>query len=154
MVVKFEYGKIIEVELKPQRIILGHLSDNGFSMDEKSKDIGNIRYFNDCLLSLKLYNTGINIQHNQGLKMKDIIQKSGWNPKGNFIKFEILYRKPHLSLNKGIGLLLSDILLPSFEKLLKEDLYHQYQRLNKMKSKELPSTKKELFTSDNPSHFS
>ena len=145
---KFEYGKIIEVESKPQRIISGHLAGNGLTMDEKSKDKGNIRYFNDNNVSLKLYNAGINIQHKQGLKMKDIIQKAGWNPKGNFIKFEILYRKPHLSLNKGIGLLLSDILLPSFEKLMKEDLNNQYQRINKMKSIEIPSTKKELFSSD------
>jgi len=145
---KFEFGKIMEVESKPQRIISGHLAGNGLSMDEKSKDKGNIRYFNDSLLSLKLYNAGINIQHKQGLKMKDIIQKAGWNPKGNFIKFEVLYRKPHLSMNNGIGLLLSDILLPSFEKLLKDDLYNQYQRLNKMKSIEIPSTKKELYSSD------
>ena len=145
---KFEYGKIIEVESKPQRIISGHLAGNGLTMDEKSKDKGNIRYFNDNNVSLKLYNAGINIQHKQGLKMKDIIQKAGWNPKGNFIKFEILYRKPHLSLNRGKGLLLSDILLPSFEKLMKEDLNNQYQRINKMKSIEIPSTKKELFSSD------
>jgi len=145
---KFEYGKIVEIESKPQRIISGHFAGNGLSMDERSKDRGNIRYFNDSLVSLKLYNAGINIQHKQGLKMKDIIQQAGWNPKGNFIKFEMLLKKPHISLNNGKELKLSDILLPSFEVTLNNELIGQYKRLNKMKSIEMPSTKKELYSSD------
>jgi hypothetical protein len=145
---KFEYGKIMEIESRVERVISGHFAGNGLSMDERSKDRGNIRYFNDSLVALKLYNAGINIQHKQGLKMKDIIQQTGWNPKGNFIKFEILYKKPHISLNKGKGLRLSNILLPSFEAILNNELVNQYKRLNKMKSIEMPSSKKELYSSD------
>lgn len=148
IVERFEYGKIMRVEQKPQRIISGHLAGSGLTMEERTKDKGNIRYFNDKFVALKLYNAGINIQHKQGIEMKDIIQKAGWNPKDNFLKFEVHYKKPHLSLNNGRGLTLSDILLPSFEKTMKADLYNQYKRLEKMKSIEMPSTKKELFTSD------
>ena len=145
---RLEYGAIMKVDIRPQRVITGHLAGNGLTMEERTKDKGNIRYFNDTNVSLKLYNAGINIQHKQGLKMKDIIQAAGWNPKNNFIKFEAHYKNPHLSLNNGKGLLLSDILLPSYEKILKADLLKQYKRLEKMKSIVIPSTKKELFTSD------
>ncbi len=141
---KFEYGKIMKIESKPQRIISGHLAGNGLTMEERTKDKSNIRYFNDSNVSLKLYNAGTNIQHKQGLTMKDIIREAGWNPKDNFLKFESHYKKPHLSLNNGKGFSLSDMLIPSFEKLLKSDLYNQYQRIEKMKSIEIPSTKKEL----------
>lgn len=144
MVDKFEYGKIMKIESKPQRIIAGHLAGYGLTMEERTKDKGNIRYFNDSNVSLKLYNAGTNIQHKQGLKMKDIIQEAGWNPKDYFLKFESHYKKPHLSLNNGKGFSLSDMLIPSFEKILKSDLYNQYQRIEKMKSIEIPSTKKEL----------
>lgn len=141
---KLEYGKIIKIESKPQRIISGHLTGKGLTMEEKSRDKGNIRYFNDSNVSLKLYNAGANIQHKQGLTMKGIIQEAGWNPEDNFLKFESHYKKPYLNLNKGKGFSLSEMLLPSFEKLLKSDLYNQYQRLEKMKSLEIPSSKKEL----------
>jgi len=141
---KLEYGKILKIEAKPQRIIAGHLAGKGLTMEEKSRDKGNIRYFNDSNVSLKLYNAGTNIQHKQGLTMKGIIQEAGWNAKDNFLKFEAHYRKPHISLNNGKGFSLSDMLIPSFERTLKSDLYNQYQRLEKMKSLEIPSSKKEL----------
>lgn len=141
---RFEYGKIMRIEKKPQWIIEGHLPGNGLVMDERSKDRGNIRYFNDSTISAKLYNAGLNIQHKQGLKMKEIIQQAGWNPLDFFIKFEVVHKKPHISLNNGKGLILSDIFVPSFEKILKADLYNQYQRIKKMKSIEIPSSKKDL----------
>lgn len=141
---KFEFGKIMKLYSKPQRIIEGHLAGNGLTMDKRSKDRGNIRYFNDPEVSMKLYNAGINIEHKQGLQMKEIIKQAGWDPKDYLTKFEVQYKKPHISLNNGRGLILSDILLPSFEKILKADLYNQYQRIIKMKSIEIPSTKKDL----------
>ncbi|HEY3372614.1 MAG TPA: hypothetical protein VGK10_17300 [Prolixibacteraceae bacterium] len=76
--------------------------------------------------------------------MKKIIQQAGWDPKDYLTKFEVHYKKPHISLNNGKGIILSDILVPSFERILKADLYNQYQRIKKMKSIEISTTKKDL----------
>ena len=139
-----ESGIIMEVDRKPKYIISGHQAGKGLSMRLNEKDKGNIRYYSDKLTTLKLYNAGANIQHKQSIPMKEIIKKSGWNPEGNFLKFEAHYSKPHISLNNGRNILLSEIFSPSWEDRLKEDLYNQYQRLEPMRSIEMPTSKKDL----------
>lgn len=140
----FESGAIMEVETKPKFIISGHQAGKGLLMRENPKDKGGIRYFSDNSLQLKLYDAGRNIMHKQGLTMKGIIKQSGWNPDGEYLKFEAHYKKPHQLFNDGKAIRLADIFSPSWEAILKEDLYQQYQRLNTMKSIEIPNKKNEL----------
>lgn len=141
-----ESGVILNVEAKPKYIISGHLPDKSLKMRENTKDKGSIKYFYDQILDLKLYDAGKNIQHKQGLTMKDIIKQSGWNPEGYYLKFEAHYKKPHLYFNKGVSIKLAEIFLPKWDNRLKEDLFLQYQRLKPMKTIEIPNKKNELST--------
>ena len=143
-----ESGVIMEVDTKPKYLIAGHKAGKGLEMRENPKDRGGIRYFADGQLQLKLYDAGRNILHKQGLTMKGIIKETGWNPESNYLKFEAHYKKPHLVLNNGRGIRLADIFSPTWEGRLKEDLFEQYQRLELMKTVELPTKKSDLSSAD------
>ncbi len=144
----FEYGIILKVDTKPKYLIAGHNAGKGLLMRTNPKDRGGIRYFEDKMLQLKLYDAGRNIKHKQGMTMKGIIEEAGWNPDDNYLKVEAHYKQPHKLLNDGKAIRLADIFLPKWEKRLKEDLYEQYQRLEPMKTIELPTNKSELSSAD------
>lgn len=143
-----ESGIILEIDTKPKHLIAGHRAGQGLVMRENPKDRGGIRYFSDSQIQLKLYDAGRNILHKQGMTMKGIIKASGWNPEGNYLKVEAHYKKPHLVLNKGKGIRLAEIFSHKWEDRLKEDLFEQYQRLEPMKTVELPTKKSELSSAD------
>lgn len=149
MIEVFEYGAIIEVQSKPKEYIKNHTAEvkEGLTMNEKPKDKGNFRWYEDKNVSLKMYDAGRNIQHKQGLKRKGIIKESGWNPEGEYLKWEVHYLKPEV-LNHGKGILLADLMNPNWNDIFKEDLYLQYKRLKPMKSILTPTKKSELTTSD------
>ena len=144
----FEYGIILKVDTKPKYLIAGHNAGKGLLMRTNPKDRGGIRYFEDKMLQLKLYDAGRNIKHKQGMTMKGIIKEAGWNPNGNYLKVEAHYKEPHKLLNDGRAIRLANIFLPKWEKRLKEDLFEQYQRLEPMKTIELPTNKSELSSAD------
>lgn len=145
----FEFGIIMEVELKPKEYISHHsvCPQEKLSIGEKTKDKGNFRWWNDTNVRLKMYDAGRNIQAKQGLERKAIIKESGWNPEREFIKWEAHYLKPEI-LNHGKGILLADLMNPNWENVFKEDLYIQYKRLAPMKSLVTPENKKDLSTPD------
>lgn len=149
MVTAFEFGVIMEVELKPKEYIARHSAapQEKLSVNEKPKDKGKFRWWNDTNISLKMYDAGRNVKTKQGLDKQAIIQESGWNPQGEFLKWEAHYLKPEF-LNYGKGLLLTDLMNPSWEDIFKEDLYIQYKRLTPMKSFVTPTKKKDLSTPD------
>ena len=144
----FEYGIILKVDTKPKYLIAGHNAGKGLLMRTNPKDRGGIRYFEDKMLQLKLYDAGRNIKFKQGMTMKGIIKEAGWNPDGYYVKVEAHYKQPHKLLNDGRAIRLADIFLPKWEKRLKEDLFEQYQRLEPMKTIELPTNKSELSSAD------
>jgi len=144
----FEYGIILKVDTKPKYLIAGHNAGKGLLMRTNPKDRGGIRYFEDKMLQLKLYDAGRNIKHKQGMTMKGIIKEAGWNPDGYYVKVEAHYKQPHKLLNDGRAIRLANIFLPKWEKRLKEDLFEQYQRLEPMKTIELPTNKSELSSAD------
>ena len=149
MVEVFEYGVIMEVQTKPKDYIQHHKAspNEGLTMNERPKDKGNFRWYDDKNVSLKMYDAGRNIQHKQGLQRKSIIEESGWNPEGDYLKWEAHYLKPEI-LNHGKGLLLADLMNPNWENVFKADLYLQYKRLIPMKSILMPKDKKDLSTPD------
>lgn len=149
MIEIFEYGTILEVQTKPKEYIQHHTAapKEGLSMNEKAKDKGNFRWYDDKNVSLKMYDASRNIQYKQGLKRKSIIEESGWNPEGEYLKWEAHYLKPEI-LNHGKGILLADLVNPNWENVFKEDLYLQYKRLIPMKSILTPNKKSELSTAD------
>ena len=149
MVEAFEYGVIMEVQSRPKEYISRHsaLPSEGLTMNEKPKDKGCFRWWHDKMVSLKMYDAARNLKMKQGLQRQSILRESGWNPEGEYLKWEAHYLKPE-SLNHGKGLLLADLMNPSWENVFKEDLYVQYKRLVPMKTLMTPNNKKDLSSAD------
>lgn len=146
----FECGVICEVENKPAEYIKHTRESKGMWVDENPKDKkkGTCRSFNDKYAYRKIYDAGKNIQHKQGLTMKQIIQESGWKPDANYLKWEVHYLKPEMVFNGGIGLTLKDLVNPHWEQAFKTDLYTQYTKLLPMKTLIQPTEKTNYKTSD------
>ena len=149
MIEAFEYGVIIQVPKKPKEYIKRHSSipSEKLILNEKPKDKGNFRWWEDRNICNKMYDAAQNIKKKQGLQRKEILKESGWNPEGEFLKWEAHYLKPEI-LNHGKGLLLADLMKPYWENVFKEDLYVQYKRLIPMKSLITPTNKKDLSSAD------
>ena len=149
MIEAFEYGVIIQVPKKPKEYIKRHSSipSEKLILNEKPKDKGNFRWWEDRNVCNKMYDATQNIKKKQGLQRKEILKESGWNPEGEFLKWEAHYLKPEI-LNHGKGLLLADLMKPYWENVFKEDLYVQYKRLIPMKSLITPTNKKDLSSAD------
>lgn len=146
----FEYGVILPVEELPRHYITNHRerAKSGLMLQDNPKDKGNFRRWESPEIRLKMYDAGKNILNKQGLEMQQTIQDEGWNPEGNFLKWEGHYKKPHLLLNRGRGILLADLVHPDFDQIFRKDLYNQYQRLMPTGKIETPTNKKDLSTSD------
>lgn len=149
MIEAFEYGVIMQVPKKPKEYIKRHSSipSEKLILNEKPKDKGNFRWWEDRNVCNKMYDAAQNIKKKQGLQRKEILKESGWNPEGEFLKWETHYLKPEI-LNHGKGLLLADLMKPYWENVFKEDLYVQYKRLIPMKSLITPTNKKDLSSAD------
>lgn len=145
-----EYGIIFEVPAKPSEYIQHHRerSQERLTCNEKSKDKGGFRWWNDKNVKLKMYDAGKNIKHKQGLSMKEIIKEEGWSPYSYYLKWEVHYTKPHLALNKGKAIKLADLVNPKWTKNLNENLLIQYKRLNSLRTITPPINKKDISTAD------
>lgn len=149
MIETFEYGVIMQVPKKPKEYIKRHSSipSEKLTLNEKPKDKGNFRWWEDKNVCNKMYDAAQNIKKKQGLQRKEILKELGWNPERGFLKWEAHYLKPEI-LNHGKGLLLADLMKPYWENVFKEDLYVQYKRLIPMKSLITPTNKKDLSSAD------
>lgn len=145
----FEYGVIMQVQMKPKDYIKHHFSTPAekLTLNEKPKDKGQFRWWNDKNVSLKMYDAGRNIEMKIGAHRRDIIRDAGWQDEGEYLKWEAHYIKPE-SLNKGVGLRLYQLVDYDWNNTFKEDLYSQYQRLIPMRSIIIPNNKKDLTTAD------
>ena len=145
----FEFGVIMEVQHKPALYIRNHHARAGVKLaeGEKGKDKGGFRWWEDSAARLKLYDARKNIMQKQGLDRRGIIEGAGWNPTGQYLKFEVHFLKPDL-LNSGRALLLEDILNPARYRAFKKTIQEQYKLLEPMKTLELPTDKKNLSSAD------
>ena len=145
----FEYGVIMQVQMKPKEYIRHHYSSpkEKLELNEKPKDKGKFRWWSDKNVSLKMYDAGRNIQMKQGLERKEIITQSGWEEAGEYLKWEAHYLRPGC-LNKGRGLYIYNLVNPDWHSIFKEDLYLQYKRLIPMEGIITPQDKKDLTTAD------
>ena len=143
----FEYGVIMEVQMKPKEYILHHKSipQEGLLMNEKPQDRGSFRWWKDGNTSLKMYDAKKNILMKQGEDRREVIRSAGWEDAGEFLKWEVHYIKPEC-LNRGVGLRLHHLVNSDWNQIIKEDVYLQYKRLLPMKSIILPENKKDLST--------
>lgn len=147
-VLSFENGVITDVSLKPKEYIKHHKAQkkSGLNIYENSKDDGCFRSWENSSIKLKMYDVGKNAKQKLSREVRAGIE--GWNADTNYLKFEVVYKKPYL-LNKGDGLLLADLVNPKWELILADDLVYKYtDNLEPMKSLLLPNDKKDLSTSD------
>ena len=147
----FEYGKVIEVDMKPKEYIKHHSakSSERLVLYENQKDKGNLRGWENKNVRLKMYDAKTNFDIKLGQmehSRKDILQSLGYS-ESNLLKWEAHYKKPHL-LNNGHYLMLADLVNPNWEKVFNNDLYEQYKKLIPMKNYIEPNNKKDLSTSD------
>lgn len=146
---EFEYGVIIEVDRKPKEYLIHHFArDKELSVGNKPKSRDFFKWWEDKYLSLKMYDENRNIKLKQTKSEMEILKQAGWNPKLNYLKWEVHYRKPHLSFNVDRFLRLADLLDPAFQIQFQKDLLYQYSRLSPLRTLVLPEDKKCVQTAD------
>lgn len=145
----FEYGCIVPVDGKPVDYIRNHnaLPKAHLFANEKGRDRGGFRWWEDSGKALKLYDAGRNIKMKQDLKAREVIEQCGYDPGKEYLKFEVHWKKAHL-LNGGREIRLESLQNPAFIRTLKETLIEQYHQLKPMKTLVQPSTKKDLSALD------
>lgn len=145
---EFEYGVIMEVPFKPKEYITQHFvkSKEGLAQDERSSDKGRFRWWTDKNVKLKMYDVGYNLKTKLSNSQREELRPMGWDNKKEYIKFEVHYVKPHVSLNKGVAMKLWQLADNDWENIIRKDLLNQYKRLMPNKTITLPNEKKDFCT--------
>lgn len=148
---EFEYGVIMQVDNAPKDYIKNHKANprEHLNLSYNEKDKGNFSMWTDKYVCLKMYDAGKNIKMKQGLSRRQVLEKAGWNPQLNYLKWEVHYKKPGvLMLNNGQLFRLADLIDPNWQHRFKEDLFNQYKRLEPMSTIIEPTNKADLSTAD------
>lgn len=134
---EFEFGCIFPVEVKPVSYIRNHYANPKakLTMEERGKDKGACRRWEDTARRLKMYDAGKNIKVKVARGIRQSIE--GFNPKSNYLKFELHYKNPPLLLGRGITA--DDLRNPTFLNTLVTQLKEQYKILIPMGKLMLPS---------------
>ena len=147
----FEYGAIVQVESEPKQYIQRHYAPAGskLKLNENGKDAGAFRWWADSFESLKMYDAGKNIKMKQGLRRREVIQQAGYCPTSDYLKFEIHYKSKAMPiLNNGRAVLLETLQEPGWLSHLKQNTIEQYHQLKTIRTLELPTSKKDLSSTD------
>lgn len=149
VVEKLEYGVIMTVEEQPKRYIRNHtpLPSEHLIQNEKPKDKGSFRWWEDRNVSLKMYDANKNAKTKVDTNTINSLKDNGWNFNSNCLKFEVHYKCPEI-LNNGTEIFLYMLAEERFQDRLKEDLYSQYKRLQPHKAFVPPISKKCLKSSN------
>ena len=147
---RFENGIIVPVTQAPKEYIKNHfaLSSSGFKKAVREKNAGNSCLWEGTAEDLKMYDEGANIRRKQTLAARQELEAEGWNPEGNYLKFEVRYKKPAARFNQGRALELGLLQDADFCARLNEDLLLQYKKLRPMKGLLQPTNKKDFSTLD------
>ncbi len=140
----FEFGVICLIPHGTKSTIAAHSSGKGLIKSEITKN-GYLAYFESKLIDIKLYDASRNIQNKQNRSMKSLIQKLGWNKNENFIKIEVVYKKPEI-LSNNIELTFEEIIQLDFIESLKQNFLQQYNRLEVSKCIDIAPTEKSIST--------
>ena len=139
---KFEYGSIIEVGAKPDELIRHHVKIKGMQTRSINPDA---KVFEGIIQSLKLYDAGRNMKNKLDKAIRSLLSNDyGYDQGKHYLKIENHYKKPYTALNKGIRILVNDLLIPEFYQKCKADLLYQYRNIMKTESLQIPKDKKAL----------
>lgn len=139
---KLEFGAILKAPMSANKIIAAHSAPAGI----QSAIWDNGRYFSNPECNLKLYNAKTRIFQNLNKSTQQGLEALGFDRKAEYVKVEAHYKKPHMALNRGAGIIVSDIFTPGFIDNAGKDLMYQYNRLMKIKTVVIPNDKKHLKT--------
>lgn len=140
---EIEHGVIFPVDGKPADYIKYHSALKQSKLREciNGNDRGNGKWWNGRDADIKMYNPKANFHHKVGYKQRKDI--NGYNPKMDYLKFEVHYNKPYL-LNGGRDLLLEDLQSPDCLSRLHTLLLNHYRLLYPMKTLIKPTDKGQL----------
>lgn len=139
---KLEFGAILKAPMSANKIIAAHSAPAGM----QSAIWDNGRYFSNSDLNLKLYNAKTRVFQNLSKATQHELEAVGFDRKAEYVKVEAHYKRPHMTLNRGAGIIVSDIFTPGFIDKAEKDLLYQYNRLMKIKTVEIPNDKRHLKT--------
>jgi|LSQX01.2.fsa_nt_gb hypothetical protein len=124
----FEFGCVFPVERKPIDYIQNHSADPkahlGTNVMGKYK--GYSKEWENSIMKLKIYDVVRNYTYSKKINARDVIAKCGYNPKKNYMRFELHQKQPHL-LNSGKYLLVRDLVSKPFQPFLSKYLLGLYQ---------------------------
>lgn len=137
---EFEHGVIFPVEGNPSDYIRYHSTSRRSKLKEctNGKDNGNGKWWVGSASNLKLYNPKSNFKGKVSKSKRMEIES--YDPKQNYLKFEVHYNQPHL-LNAGRNLLVEDLQSPHWQTHLGEILLDQYKLLQPMRTLVKPTEK-------------
>lgn len=123
----YEYGCIFPVDEKPASYIRNHYASPKAKMtlEEKGRDKGACRRWEDTARRLKMYDAGKNIKEKVAIEIRQSIE--GFNPKSNYLKLELHCKNPLKLLGRGIKAY--DLQNPLFLNTLALQLKEQYKIL-------------------------
>lgn len=146
----FEYGVIIPVQHNPSLYIKNHtaLTKSRLNENSRGKDNGAGKWWDNPNVLLKMYDAGKNIKMKQGMKERQVIEESGYNPNQHYLKFEVHYKRKMYLLNDGKGVVLEKLQMPSFIEHLNCELIQKYELLKPMADIIQPTDKKDYSALD------
>lgn len=149
MVNQFEFGAIMSVAGDPKEYIAKHYASPSSHLKKSfsEKYAGKFSMWHKAGEDLKLYDAGANIIMKQGMDRKAVIKGAGWNPEGNYLKFEVRYTNP-CWLNNNKPLILEKLQTESYLEKLKDNLMEQYHLLTPAKGLVFPTDKKNCTSLD------
>ena len=147
-VTELEFGIIMEIEETPETYINSHHAqkEEKLTEDSKQRDKGHFKWWKDKNVAIKMYDARRNLMKKVPKQTRSKIE--GFNSKSKYLKLEIHYNHPHIVLNNGKDIKLSNLILSTWTDKLKEDLLLQYGRLISISRLVPPQNKKEIQTTN------
>ena len=145
-----ECGFILPVgSIKPKMFIQSHQArkGSGLKLREDERDAGRLRKWADDGEELKMYDAKANLKRKVNLKLREAIMMGGYEPEQEYLKLETHISKPHI-LPGGSDFLVEHLVNPKWLDVLSNHLKNDYQRLEPMRTLELPTDKKSLTSAD------
>lgn len=132
----FEAGLAVNTPFKFHDFSSNHVGVPGMNLSMHNR---NIKIFGDDLRSVKVYDAGYNAKKKVSADKRKELEKAGiFDPKGNYIKYEVKYQKPCIYFKKR-SITVEDLFEPSFHATVTKDIIDTYKSMTKTGIKIDPS---------------
>lgn len=128
----FEFGIIVTTQHNSKPIIAAHEEINGFKKSEETKN-GYLAYFEGKYLDVKIYDASRNLKAKQNRSERANIERLGWSKAGNYIKYELVYKKP-VALRMKHNITLRELLQMDFYQKVRRHIISIYRKIKVQKN--------------------